>query len=134
MGAACQNCFGESPVQVNDDLASGAKASALNKQRQLAKDTASGSDLDGYASGAIMSTHSSLGQTDKNYSSKEICIDDFQIIKVIGRGSFGKVYLVQKKDDKNTYAMKSLKKDMVLRKGQTTNTRGKQLLTQATQK
>ena len=84
-----------------------------------------GNELDGYASGAIQSTHASLNTTDKNYSSKEICIDDFQIIKVIGRGSFGKVYLVKKKDDGNTYAMKSLKKDMVLRKGQTTNTRGK---------
>ena len=66
-----------------------------------------------------------MRRADPNYSSQDICIDDFQIIKVIGRGSFGKVYLVQKKDDGNVYAMKSLKKDMVLRKGQTTNTRGK---------
>ncbi len=77
MGAACQNCFGESPVQVNDDLASGAKQDAMNKQRQLANGPNGGGEMDGYASGAIMSTHSSLGQNDKNYSSKEICIDDF---------------------------------------------------------
>ncbi len=43
-------------------------------------------------------------------------MEDFDIIKVIGRGSFGKVYLVKKKDDGNYYAMKTLKKDMILRK------------------
>jgi serum/glucocorticoid-regulated kinase 2 len=41
-------------------------------------------------------------------------LNDFQIIKVIGRGSFGKVFLVQKKDDKKVYAMKSLRKDVIL--------------------
>ena len=83
------------------------------------------SDMDGYASGAITANHAALAKSDPNYSSQDIGIEDFQIIKVIGRGSFGKVYLVQKKGDGNVYAMKSLKKDMVLRKGQTTNTRGK---------
>ena len=52
-------------------------------------------------------------------------LEDFDIVKVIGRGSFGKVYLVKKKDDGNYYAMKTLKKDMILRKNQTENTKGK---------
>jgi len=43
-------------------------------------------------------------------------MDHFEIIKVIGRGSFGKVYLVRKKDDGKVFAMKTLKKDMILRK------------------
>jgi len=30
---------------------------------------------------------------------KKISLDDFQLIKVIGRGSFGKVYLVKHKED-----------------------------------
>jgi serine/threonine protein kinase len=33
---------------------------------------------------------------------------------VIGRGSFGKVYLVQKKDNDKLFAMKTLKKDAQL--------------------
>ena len=55
--------------------------------------------MDGYHSGAIANTFQGIKKSDPNYSSKDISIEDFQIIKVIGRGSFGKVYLVQKKDD-----------------------------------
>lgn len=45
---------------------------------------------------------------------KSVSLKDFDIIKVIGRGSFGKVFLVQKKDDKQVFAMKSLKKDIII--------------------
>ncbi len=41
-------------------------------------------------------------------------LNDFVIKKVIGRGSFGKVFLVQKKSDNLVYAMKSLRKDVIL--------------------
>ena len=41
----------------------------------------------------------------------KISKDDFQIIKVIGRGTFGKVFLVRKRDDNKVYAMKVLKKE-----------------------
>lgn len=63
--------------------------------------------------------------TGKYHSSDLVSLDDFTIVKVIGRGSFGKVYLVKKKDDGKHFAMKTLKKDMILRKGQTENTKGK---------
>jgi len=42
--------------------------------------------------------------------------EDFEILKVIGRGSYGTVYLVRKIDDRKVYAMKVLKKvDIELR-------------------
>jgi serine/threonine protein kinase len=47
------------------------------------------------------------------------------MLRVIGRGSFGKVYLVQKHTDDEVYAMKTLKKDMILRKNQAEHTKGK---------
>ena len=37
-------------------------------------------------------------------------ISDFNILSVLGAGAFGKVYLVQKKDDQKVYAMKTLRK------------------------
>jgi hypothetical protein len=36
----------------------------------------------------------------------QVSIDDFELVKVIGKGSFGKVTLVQKKSDGKLYAMK----------------------------
>lgn len=79
-------------------------------------------------SNASLSTHSS-SMSSKKYSDTDIqgkenaktivgdsgvSLADFEIKKVIGRGSFGKVFLVQKKDDKKVYAMKSLRKDVIL--------------------
>ena len=50
----------------------------------------------------------------KHKTIKTVGLDDFQIIKVLGRGTFGKVCLVQYKPTKEYYAMKSLKKDVLL--------------------
>jgi hypothetical protein len=36
--------------------------------------------------------------------------DDFQVVKVIGRGAFGEVQLVRHKSTKHVYAMKLLSK------------------------
>ena len=47
---------------------------------------------------------------------KKISKEDFYILKVIGRSSFGKVYLVRKKDSGMAYAMKILKKDQLIKK------------------
>lgn len=49
-------------------------------------------------------------------SVEHVTIDSFKLLKVIGRGSFGKVYLVQKRNTGEHFAMKTLKKDMILRR------------------
>jgi serine/threonine protein kinase len=41
---------------------------------------------------------------------------DFQTISVIGKGSYGKVLLVQKKDTKKQYALKILKKEEIIKR------------------
>jgi len=41
---------------------------------------------------------------------------DFQIISTIGRGAFGKVYLVEKNNTKKLYAIKILKKANIKKK------------------
>ena len=45
-------------------------------------------------------------------SIKSVNLEDFQILKILGRGAFGKVYLVQYNPGNNVYyAMKSIKKE-----------------------
>jgi len=45
---------------------------------------------------------------------KKVTVEHFQTVKIIGRGAFGEVRVVKKKDDKEVYAMKTmLKKEMI---------------------
>ena len=47
-----------------------------------------------------------------------LTVDDFELLKVVGKGSFGKVMQVKKKDDGKVYAMKILKKQAILSRNQ----------------
>ena len=47
---------------------------------------------------------------------------DFQMLSVIGKGSYGKVLLVKKVDSGELYAMKVLKKSEILRRNQVEHT------------
>lgn len=44
----------------------------------------------------------------------EVTWDDFELISIIGRGTFGKVYLVNNKQNDRHYAMKCIRKDVVI--------------------
>ena len=45
-------------------------------------------------------------------------LNDFRTVKVIGKGAFGEVRVVQKADTGRIYAMKTLKKEEMLKKDQ----------------
>lgn len=47
---------------------------------------------------------------------KEVTVEDFSVLKVLGRGAFGKVVLVEKKDSGEWFAMKTIRKDDVIEK------------------
>jgi serum/glucocorticoid-regulated kinase 2 len=63
---------------------------------------------------------STLLSNNKNY--KEVALEDFHVVKVIGRGSYGKVCLVEFKPNGELYAMKSLKKDILIDQDQIEST------------
>ena len=43
-----------------------------------------------------------------------IALSDFNVLKVIGRGSYAKVLMVELKSTKRVYAMKVIKKELVM--------------------
>ena len=53
---------------------------------------------------------------------REVSLKDFVVLKVIGRGSFGKVCLVEFSRTNELFAMKSLKKDVLIDQEQIENT------------
>lgn len=54
---------------------------------------------------------------------KELTLDSFKIITVLGKGTFGKVYLTELKDDKTLYAIKAIRKDVLLETEQVESTK-----------
>ena len=51
------------------------------------------------------------------FQNVEVTIDDFEMLKIIGRGSVGKIVLVKYNNDGKLYAMKSMRKDQLISEG-----------------
>jgi protein-serine/threonine kinase len=64
------------------------------------------------------------------------CLDDFTLLKVLGKGSYGKVMLVQKQGavggGNTVYAMKMLRKDHIVKRNQVEHTRSERNVLEAT--
>ncbi|KAF9680982.1 hypothetical protein SADUNF_Sadunf06G0178300 [Salix dunnii] len=58
----------------------------------------------------------------------KICVDDFELLTIIGRGAFGEVRLCREKKSGNIYAMKKLKKSEMLKRGQVEHVRAERNL------
>lgn len=46
--------------------------------------------------------------------SNDVKLEDFKLITVLGRGTFGKVYLADLRLNNQLYAIKSIRKDVLL--------------------
>lgn len=44
----------------------------------------------------------------------EASLEDFELISIIGHGTFGKVYLVRQRRNKKLFAMKCIRKDIAI--------------------
>ncbi|KAG9052688.1 Serine/threonine-protein kinase [Serendipita sp. 407] len=91
-------------VELERKLAADASMSDDRKQRQL------------QALGRKESTFLRLKRT-------KLGLEDFRTVKVIGKGAFGEVRLVQKQDTGKIYAMKSLHKNEMLKRDQLAHVR-----------
>ena len=68
-----------------------------------------------------------LNNTDK------VRLEDFELLKVLGRGSFGKVMLVRYKRDGKKYAMKILKKKAIIARNQVEHTKAERKILESLQ-
>jgi len=74
----------------------------------------------------IRSGPSKKSGVQKHVVSSSLSVSDFDLLRVVGKGAFGKVMLVRKKDGQDAsrvFAMKVLKKSVIAAKGQTEHTR-----------
>ncbi|KAM9949963.1 hypothetical protein ACTFIT_011188 [Dictyostelium discoideum] len=82
----------------------------------------------------------SMGQSDNNLrlsssggggsTQQRISVEDFDLLKVIGKGSFGKVMQVRKKDNDRIYAMKVLNKNNIIERKEVDHTRSEKNILQ----
>ena len=70
-------------------------------------------DEKGFDSDDLIEDESSLLYSSSKYESK-INLDDFDIINILGKGAFGKVYLTRLKINKKLYAVKTIRKDVII--------------------
>ncbi|XP_004238243.2 probable serine/threonine protein kinase IRE4 isoform X1 [Solanum lycopersicum] len=103
------------------DTFGGRVESLLREKYILACDLVDRKDEFGHLEGSKMlvdnSSHSSIMSTPSSSSHKErTSIDDFEIIKPISRGAFGRVFLARKRSTGDLFAIKVLKKLDLLRK------------------
>jgi serum/glucocorticoid-regulated kinase 2 len=61
---------------------------------------------------SVNSVFSPIGSSEQTYPVcvSQLTLDDFDLVKVIGKGGFSKVFQVRKKDTGKIYAMKTLSK------------------------
>eukprot|EP00475_Leptophrys_vorax_P046271 TRINITY_DN987_c0_g1_i6.p1 TRINITY_DN987_c0_g1~~TRINITY_DN987_c0_g1_i6.p1 ORF type:complete len:567 (-),score=206.64 TRINITY_DN987_c0_g1_i6:140-1810(-) len=62
---------------------------------------------------------------------KKVTLQDFDLLKILGRGAFGKVVQIRKKDTGEIYAMKILKKAMVYKRKQLDHTMAERRILEA---
>ena len=56
---------------------------------------------------------------------RKISIKDFTLLTVVGRGAYGKVFLVKKNGDEKPYALKILKKTQLVKDNLLEKTQGR---------
>ena len=58
----------------------------------------------------------SEGIPEEDIAAPNASLDQFEILRLLGKGGFGKVFLVQKKESGTLHAMKCIRKNIVIEK------------------
>ncbi|KAF7768239.1 hypothetical protein Agabi119p4_7482 [Agaricus bisporus var. burnettii] len=69
-----------------------------------------------------------IGVSYKPNHDQSLTIDDFELITVIGKGSFGKVMQVRKRDTSRIYALKTIRKQHIVIRNEITHTLAERLV------
>ncbi|KAK2465353.1 hypothetical protein APHAL10511_002707 [Amanita phalloides] len=69
-----------------------------------------------------------IGVTYKPSYGQSLAVDDFELITVIGKGSFGKVMQVRKRDTSRIYALKTIRKQHIVNRKEITHTLAERLV------
>ncbi|KAI0297715.1 kinase-like domain-containing protein [Russula brevipes] len=69
-----------------------------------------------------------IGVSFRPSSGHPLTIDDFELTTVIGKGSFGKVMQVRKRDTQRIYALKTIRKAHIVDRGEITHTLAERLV------
>ena len=99
-----------------DALLLGAKPDAQKTEEELRASGMDSSEVD-----ARVSMRDGGQSIYKKATNKEANLNDFEIKKLIGQGTFGKVFLVQHPSTGVLYAMKCIRKDLILEHNQLAN-------------
>lgn len=107
--------FVEDPKASKKDNQKAADAFA-NRERTLAQSGTEWLDVT-YGTGKIK-----IGVQYVENRKKALTIEDFDLMKVIGKGSFGKVMMVRKKDTARIYALKTIRKAHIISRSEVAHT------------
>ena len=99
---------------VGPGVAMPVKSSGLTKSL-LTSDLGSLRRID---SGLLLNTEEPATLGTRPQAVKRLTPDDFEMLCLVGQGAFGKVFQVRKRDDGRIYAMKVMKKDIIIQREQ----------------
>jgi len=108
-------------LQSREDILQRKKALAAEAHDSDAEETTGGSDKKDSTVTQLLDT------------TEKVRLEDFELLKVLGRGSFGKVMQVRKKTDGKVYAMKILKKRAIIARNQVEHTKEERKILQSLQ-